>query len=50
LGFDDEIMYTSISIPAVPGGRGISFGNFHLLFTFIIMLGIVIYIKKKSKF
>ena len=49
-GSDSEIMYTSISIPSVAGGNGISFGNFHLMFMFIVILGLVIYLKKKSKF
>lgn len=48
-GVDEEIMYTSITIPIVAGAKGIPFGNFHLLFTFITILGLVIYLKKKSK-
>ena len=49
-GSDSEIMYASISIPSVSGGNGIPFGNFHLMFMFIVILGLVIYLKKKSKF
>ncbi|MBY8984059.1 MAG: hypothetical protein KGD65_03240 [Candidatus Lokiarchaeota archaeon] len=48
-GVDAEIMYTSIPIPPAAGGNGISFGSFHLLFTFILILGLVIYLKKKTR-
>lgn len=48
-GIDEEIMYTSISIPKAEDGNGISFGFFSLLLTSITILGLIIYIKKKSK-
>ncbi len=49
-GVDDEIMYTSISIPSTEEGGGIPFGNFSIVLALITMLGLVIYVKKKSNF
>jgi hypothetical protein len=50
-GTDDEIMYTSITIPVpapvVDSTQGIPFGNFYLLFIFVGIIGIIIYIKRK---
>ncbi len=49
-GIDEEIMYTTISIPIVPGGKGIPFGNVYLLITLVSTVALVILVKKKNKF
>ena len=48
-GVDEEIMYTSISIPKAEDETEISFGFFSLLLMSITILGLIFYIKKKSK-
>ncbi|MFX1313841.1 MAG: hypothetical protein ACFFHD_14720, partial [Promethearchaeota archaeon] len=49
-GTDSEIMYSSIPIPIIrKGGDGIiSFGHFNLLISFIAIIGIIIFIKRKK--
>ena len=48
-GTDDEIMHSTIPIPAPAVGstNGIPFGNFYLLFILVGIIGIIIYVKRK---
>ena len=48
-GTDQEIMYTSILIHKAEDKDEISFGFFSIVITSIAILGLIIYIKKKSK-
>jgi len=47
-GSDNEIMYTYILIPSTKGS--IPFSNLSLLFTFVTILGLIFYLKKKTNF